>query len=158
MILIAAIGFIVSAFYSDNLVGILLFVASAFLATLAIIVRLSLRQNRHDAAFLEAAKSWSEHDITPTIATDLELKILFRNPAAVDQFPRAALDLTEAIGGLFASPENAIDRLQRRAETDGLASEDIPSTRENLRLTAQKLEKSGLIWRLEEQSAEKKIN
>lgn len=89
-------------------------------------------------------------DPAPSMITDDDGRILYRNQAAADRMAAAGSTLTAALAGHFANPGAVLHRLHARAMSQGAAREDLVSRAGQLRLTALRVGGQRCLWRLED--------
>jgi len=94
-----------------------------------------------------------ENDAAASIVTDADGAILARNAAAEALFPETESEtLAATLRGVLANPSSVLFRLQRHAEQNGAAHEDIVTRRGHVRLAVHRTGKQGFLWRVEDMS------
>ena len=132
-------------------------------ATLAIIVGCALISaatvaairayvaHRAETRSREIMQSFIAKDVAPSFITDDEGAIISRNAAAFERLePAASATLAGAMRSVFANPTAVLYRLQKKAELQGAAREDIVTRSGHIRLAVHQLTQSGFLWRLED--------
>jgi len=99
---------------------------------------------------LAAISDFVIHDAVPCFLTDDTGELQFYNQAAERMHGAAEAEtLAGALRGTLANPLAVIGRLRERALSAGSAREDVVTRRGNLRLSAQRIGKRALLWRVE---------
>ncbi|MBS0563454.1 MAG: response regulator [Proteobacteria bacterium] len=126
-------------------------VAGAMAAAAGLIALIARRPSGGRDGLGAQLAGFIDHDAAPSFTTDAEGAIRFQNRAAVERFgTRGGQTLTRVLGEVFASPAAILHRLQTRAEATGVAHEDLVTRRGHVRLAAHHLDRTGILWRLEE--------
>ncbi len=126
------------------------FVGLALLAlTLALIAwnRISLRRAERDS---HLAFHLMADDPVPCFLTDRAGQMILRNQAAETRFGADAHSLQAALGKTALNPGELLQRLQRRAEAEGAAREDLPGHGSALRLSVHRADAEHYYWRAED--------
>jgi len=92
-----------------------------------------------------------ENDAAASLVTDADGGILARNAAAEALFPETESGtLAATLRGVLANPSAVLFRLQRHAEVEGAAHEDLVTRRGHVRLAVHRMGKQGYLWRVED--------
>ncbi|MEM9972379.1 MAG: ATP-binding protein, partial [Pseudomonadota bacterium] len=92
----------------------------------------------------------AESDPSPCFGTSTDGVIEYQNTAAVENFGETVGEnLTAALGGVLASPDEVVERLSADAEQFGSGREDVALRRGQLRLAVHRIGGSGLLWRVD---------
>lgn len=90
------------------------------------------------------------NDMAPSLLSDYEGRILYRNPAAQDQLGvKDAETIKAALQMTLANPGGILFRLQRHAEVQGSAFEDVVTRRGHVRISVHRAGPERLLWRIE---------
>ena len=129
-----------------------LVVVAMTLVAVTILVRLiALRHAWVRGDMLRTVAAFVENDAAPSLTTDGEGVITYRNAAAQERFGDGGDEtLAAAMGDLFASPAVVLNRLQNQARAKGAAREDVVLRRGHMRLSVHQLGPEGFLWRLED--------
>lgn len=126
-------------------------VSGTFAVMAVLIVWLRKGQRRAYDDLQSHLAAFIAHDAAPSFTTDLVGEIGTQNQAALDRFGwRHGQTLTRALSELFASPATVLHRLQRCAEANGFAHEDVVTRRGHVRLAVHSIGEAGFLWRLED--------
>jgi len=149
----AAGGLVAAALsVSDPVLGAGLAVSAGAIAVAAFAATvLSRRHAGRRAVLNDQLAGFVAHDASPSFITDAEGEIGYQNRAALDRFgSREGQTLTRALGEVFANPASVLHRLQTRAETAGVAREDLVTRRGHVRLAVHRVAEAAFLWRLED--------
>ncbi len=106
--------------------------------------RARIISNEHFEAFIE-------NDAAPSFVSDGDGVISSRNAAAYQRFePTASETVAGTLRSVFANPSAVLYRLQRKAEREGAAREDIVTRSGHVRIAVHRMKENGFLWRLED--------
>ncbi len=91
-------------------------------------------------------------DPAPCFMTDAAGHLILRNQAAEARFGADVRSLHEAVGQHALNPGALLQRLQRAAEAQGAAREDLPGHASVLRLTVHRADADRYFWRADDLS------
>ena len=101
----------------------------------------------------EVLEGFIENDAAASLVADPDGRIQARNAAATALFPETGSEtLAGTLRAVFANPSAVLYRLQRRADSDGAAREDLVTSRGHVRLAVHKMGQMGFLWRVEDMS------
>ncbi|MEM9473979.1 MAG: ATP-binding protein [Pseudomonadota bacterium] len=127
------------------------FAGSGLLSLAGLLHFFERRRNRAEEAMFNAVSNFVEHDAAASFTTNPEGIIGYQNAASIDLFgEKAGATLVAVLGGVIASPAAVLFRLQKRADTNGAAREDVTTRRGHLRLSAHRIGSGALLWRMED--------
>lgn len=125
--------------------------AGALAATAGLLAILARRAVKGRDGLGAQLAAFIGQDVAPSFTTDCDGEIRFQNRAAIERFgTRGGQTLTRVLGEVFANPAAVLHRLQTRAEAAGAAHEDLVTRRGHVRLAAHHLDRTGMLWRLED--------
>ena len=125
--------------------------AGALAATAGLLAILARRPVKGRDGLGAQLAAFIGQDVAPSFTTDCDGEIRFQNRAAIERFgTRGGQTLTRVLGEVFANPAAVLHRLQTRAEAAGAAHEDLVTRRGHVRLAAHHLDRTGMLWRLED--------
>ncbi|MFV0244658.1 MAG: ATP-binding protein [Qingshengfaniella sp.] len=105
---------------------------------------------RRRRAALDTLQNLFGADAAPVVITDSKGAPVWHNTVASHHFGAFDVDsVTGGLGMLFAAPEAALNRLQERAATMGMASDDRVTRNAHIRLSVFRAEGGVFLWRLE---------
>lgn len=145
-----------AVYFWDSFLGLgFLMIGLTLGCMLNCILALSLIHRRHQRRLWAVTSVLIRNDQVPGFGTDSTGRIQFRNPAAQARFPGANLELLSVtVGDLFAVPQTVIHRMRLLADKAGSAVEDIAATNGAMRISANRVDALGYIWRIEERVAD----
>lgn len=152
LVLIAVLLGILALASPNLLVRQALFAACLSLVVFScILLWLTQRFKRRNAATMATLSEFISHDASPSILADAEGEILSTNPAAQKRFS-ADIDATVSgtLRNTLANPGGILFRLQNRSDTEGSAREDLVTRRGHLRLSVHQAGTDAYLWRLED--------
>lgn len=102
------------------------------------------------ASARDAFSSMLDQDSAPSLVADGEGRLVYVNPAAVEQLHTdRATTLVAALRACLADPGLVLFRLESRAKAAGAAKEDVVTRSGHLRITAHRVGEDLLLWRVE---------
>ncbi|MGB3243572.1 MAG: ATP-binding protein [Sulfitobacter sp.] len=105
---------------------------------------------RRETAGVLAVTSFISNDIAASFVTAADGKIVQKNEAAKQQFPKtSSMTLSATLSETFANPNGLLFRLQQKAQAKGTAQEDIVTRKGHIRLVVQRLSPDRFVWRID---------
>ncbi len=128
----------------------LMFVAGTLGMVAFWIAFVSLAEVRNEQRVSGSMSELIDNDSAPTIVTDADGTIIYRNPAAVRVYGAdKAKTLAGALQKALANPGAILFRMQTRAAATGSAQEDVVTRLGHLRLNSHKAGQAAYLWRIE---------
>lgn len=126
-----------------ELAGFTLLAVAILLAVLAGLRQRLARSAAHRAFLLMA------DDAGACFLTDAAGRVVLRNAAAETRFGQATVSIIEALGKQMLSPGTLLFRLQKQAEREGAAREDVPIRTGVLRVAVHRADQGQFFWRID---------